>query len=209
MKIKIDKCIQFKLPLEGYFVLHSLYNEEEDVLLNYIMNVSKIPTKVFKDLVNNGFLIFNGEGESYTLENIELTEKFGKEVLGVIETKNITFEEAFQQLREHYPIKTPDGRRLHQDIERCKNLYKSIVFKLGRLDVEKHSFILQCTNYIVNEKIKTNKLNYLKMLPTYLHQKEWTTVEDEVLDVIKKSGYVDKKVDSNGENKTIKGADEF
>jgi hypothetical protein len=155
----------------------------------------------------------NEELPVYTLDNLELTERFGKEVLGVSQKSNLTFDECFQQLREHYPLKTPSGRRLHHDLERSKRLYKALIFKVGRVDDKLHSLILQCTNFIVKEKTKTNSLEYLKMLPTYLQQQEWTTVQEEVEKMIKNNQYVDKfsQSDSGGnlENKTILGSSDF
>jgi len=208
--MNLDRIVKLAIPLDGYFVLHCLYEERKDLLMNYIINVNKIPTKVFEFLVSEKYLEYGGDGVNYDLNNIQLTERYATDVLGKVPSKNITFDQAFQQLREHYPIKTPEGRRLHQDIDRCKKIYKDIVFKFGRVDEEKHSLILQCINFMVKEASKFNKLEYIKMLPTYLQQKSWDTVIDDVSDMNKNGVYVNKKEGgTNGENKTVLGGDDF
>lgn len=211
MEVNIERLIEGKMNLEGYFVCWALYNNEENLLERYCKAITnKIPTSIFKTLVNDGYLIFNGEGETFTLTNIELTDKFKLEILKLKDAPiGISFDQAFEQLREHYPTKRPNGSRLHQNLERCRKLYeKAVVGPLGRVDEELHATILQCVNFTVNEKMKTRSLDYLQLLPTYLEQKNWEPVMEDVVNLIKKEGYVEQK-DENGENKTMLGSEDF
>lgn len=210
MEVDLERIIELKLNIEGYLILYSLYNKQEKLLENYCMKIkNKIPTSVFKQLVDEKYLVFKGNGEEYTIDNIELTDKFEEEVLGLEDIKTITFDVAFQQLRECYPKKTPGGRILHQDLDRCKKLYRGVICKMGKaLDEELHSLILQCVNFIVNQKKKTNSLDYLQMLPTFLSQRNWETVREEVEGEIRKNGFVEKN-DEGGENKTQLGSEDF
>lgn len=199
MEINIDRLISLKLSLEGYFILWCLYNEEGDKLTSYCnSSVYKIPSKVFEQLVNEKYIEFSGE-KSYTLTNMTLTDRFKTDVLGLKDLQTTSFDVAFQQLRECYPTKTPNGRRLHQDIDRCKRIYKNTVCTLGNsVNQELHSLILQCINFTVNQKTKDKSLEYLQMLPTYLAQKNWETVKEDVEEVMKKTGFVEKKSSNNG-----------
>jgi hypothetical protein len=198
MEVNIDKLISSKLSLEGYFILWCLYNEESGKLTGYC-NASeyKIPTRVFEQLVKDEYIEFKGE-KDFTLDNMVLTDKFKTDVLGLKDLKATSFDVAFQQLREHYPTVTPNGRRLHQDVERCKKLYKNVICPLGKVDEELHSMILQCINFILNQKRKDRSLDYLQMLPTFLSQKNWESVMSDVDALIKKNGFVEKKREGSG-----------
>lgn len=112
------------------------------------------------------------------------------------EDKIISFDDAFADLKAHYPSKTPDGRRLHSDPERCKKLYREIILVLGVVNEDKHSLILQCIDYQVKEAKKFGKLNFIQMLPTWLFQKTWMLYEEEVKKIISSKGFVDKENNS-------------
>ena len=206
MEVNLDKIIKHKLSLEGYLICWCLYNEESSILLNYVNNVNKIPIHIFSNLVSEGWLLWSGDiissdpsKSGYNLDNIELTEKFSKEVLEVISNKNLTFDECFQQLRDHYPIKAGNSeRRLHGDLERCKNLYKTTIIKNGKIDDELHSVILQCINFEINLRSKAKSLEYFQLLATWLSQKTWKLYIEDVEEVIRKNGFVSKKEENSG-----------
>lgn len=211
MEVNIERLIEKKLSLEGYYILWCLYNEEEDLLTRYCKNsVYKIPTRVFQQLVDEKYITMKeNESKEFRIDNMELTDKFKLEILGLKNLKSISFDVAFEQLRQHYPTKTPNGRRLHQDVERCRRLYKAVICPLGVTNEELHSFILQCINFMISEKSKSRSLEYLQMLPTFLAQKTWETVQEDVEELIKKTGYVEKKDGGDGENKTQLGSEDF
>lgn len=194
MEVNINKLIGLQIPLEGFMVMHLLYNEEKELLLSYTKNVGPIPTKVFVDLVNNGYLTTSHPGV-FTLDTIELTDKFKFDVLKVPNTVNLTFEQAFEQLREYYPSKVADPtggvRRLQADIDRCKKLYKTAVIANGEVDEDIHGFILQCVKFEVEERKRGRNLQYMQMLPTYLSKKSWELVGDDVRALLKKNGTVE------------------
>lgn len=215
MEVNVEKLIDLKLSLEGFFILNCLYNDEGNLLERYCKNsVYKIPTRVFEQLKNENYIEIKEGTKDFTLDNMILTDRFKLEVLGLKDLQATTFDIAFQQLREHYPTKTPNGRRLHQDVERCKKLYKNIICPIGtKVDDELHSVILQCINFIINEKSKNRSLDYLQMLPTFLSQKTWETVKEDVENKIKQSGFVENKFkrgdDGESGNKTQLGSEDF
>ena len=201
MEVNLEKLISLSLSLEGFLVLYCLYNEEEANLLKYIVKVNKIPSLIFNKLVSDGWLIYSGDmvKPDYNLNNIELTDRFSKEIMEIQPNKvSLSFDECFQQLREHYPIKAGNSeRRLHGDLTRCKNLYKTTIVKNGKINEELHSVILQCINFEVNLKTKSRSLDYFQLLATWLSQRTWELYIKDVEELIRKNGFVDK----NGENR--------
>lgn len=187
MEVDLEKLISEKLSLEAYLILHCLYYSEENYLFRYANNVNKIPTKTFKWLVDQDYITADDDKE-FTTDNIHLTNKFKEEILE-IEENSLTFDKAFEELKEIYPSKVPDGyggfRRLHQDPERCSRLYKSLIMKGNKINKELHNLIIQSIKFIVNEKTKSRSLNYMQMLPTFLNQRTWETVQEDVLKKLK------------------------
>lgn len=205
MEVSIDKLIGSKIPLEGYMIMYCLYNEEKDLLASYTKNVRKISTEVFLDLVKNGYLTNSSEDPAaFTIDSIELTDKFKNEVLKVPIVNNITFDQAFNQLREHYPSKVVDPvgavRRLQSDIERCKRLYKSAILVNGEVDEATHSLILQCINFEVGERKRSKSIQYMQMLPTYLSKRSWELVQEDVEKLIIKNGSVESTTEGFNED---------
>ncbi len=214
MEVNVEKLIELKLDISGYFILWCLYNDEGSLLERYCRSSEyKIPTKVFENLVKEKYIEFKGD-KDFTLDNMILTDKFKLEVLGLKDLQATTFDIAFQQLREHYPTKTPNGRRLHQDVERCKRLYRSIICPVNKIvDEELHSIILQCVNFIINQKKKTKSEEYYQLLSTFLQQRNWESVKEDVEELIKKNGFVENKFkggdDGESGNKTQLGSEDF
>lgn len=196
MEIDIDRIIESKLNLNGWLILYCLHSKNNSLLLNYIAAVGKIQTKVFDDLVKHEWLSFEGNSTEYTLDNISLTDKFSN-VFYPKKSNALDFDFCYKQLKIHYPSKVVDQyggvRPLHTDNERCRKLYANAIMKDGQVDEEKHSMILQCINYIVNNKTKSKSLGFMQLLPTFLYQKGWEPVESDVMKIIIEKGGVMKK----------------
>ncbi len=194
----IERCIKYRINLYQYFILNSLYNEEGYKIVDYCINVDKIPTKDFLYLIDNGYLEEVKDRKLIEINDLILTDKFASEILKIANTKNITFDVAFNQLREHFPTKAGNSeRRLQGEVERCKRLYKSTIVKNGKLDEELHSVILQCINYEVRVKTKSRSMEYFKLLATWLSKEEWRLYYDDVVEIIKKEGSVGGNTDNS------------
>ncbi len=194
----IERCIKYRINLYQYFILNSLYNEEGYKIVDYCINVDKIPTKDFLYLIDNGYLEEVKDRKLIEINDLILTDKFASEILKIANTKNITFDVAFNQLREHFPTKAGySERRLQGEVERCKRLYKSTIVKNGKLDEELHSVILQCINYEVRVKTKSRSMEYFKLLATWLSKEEWRLYYDDVVEIIKKEGSVGGNTDNS------------
>lgn len=191
MNVDVEKMLKLKLSLEGLFILHCLHNEGKEYLLRYVKDVHKLQTQVFLDLIKEGWITSSATNNVFTFDNIELTDKYKIEYLSSPVVKGITFEKAFEQLREHYPtVAGNSGRRLQGDVARCKRLYQNAIVKNGAVDEEIHSEILQCINFEKNMRNKNRSSEYFKMLATWLQQKEWELYIEDVRKLILKNGSV-------------------
>ncbi len=198
----IERCVNHRIPITAYMILYLLYNDEASELVNYCINNTRIETKEFLWLIDNGYLEEVKDRKIIEINDLILTNKFASEILKIADTKNITFDVAFNQLREHFPIKAGNSeRRLQGDVERCKRLYRITIVKNGKLDVELHSVILQCINYEVRVKTKSKSMEYFKLLATWLSKEEWRLYYDDVIEIIKKNGAVGKKGDDYQEDR--------
>lgn len=194
MEVDINRLIGLGLSIEEYMILYLLHNDNRDILDSYNNNIGFGEDRDLSDILDNlydkGYINNDENGESIC------TDKFKTEVLKIPKVdNNISFEEAFEQLREHFPTKvtSPNGavRRLQSDIDRCKKLYKkTIVFSDGTIDLESHKFILQCIDFEVNERRKGKNEAYWQLLPTYLNQRGWELVEDDVEKLLKDKGTI-------------------
>jgi len=188
MEVDINRLIGLGLTIQEYMILYLMYNDNQDVLDSYSNNV--------ENLVENNNIYVNLHMKGYLDNYCHLTDKFKHEVLKVPKVdNNITFEEAFEQLREHYPTKVigPNRgvRRLQSDIDRCKKLYKKIIIdNYGDIDIKKHQFILQCIDFEVIERKRGKNEAYWQLLPTYLNQRGWELVEEDVKKLIEKNGTI-------------------
>lgn len=189
MEVDINRLIGLGLTIKQYMVLYLKYNDNQDILNTYENNIE------IDDYVSGvEYQLLYKKG--YLDDKYELTDKFKAEVLKVPKVdNNITFEEAFEQLREHYPTKVigPNRgvRRLQSDIDRCKKLYKKIIIdNYGDIDIKKHQFILQCIDFEVIERKRGKNEAYWQLLPTYLNQRGWELVEEDVKKLIEKNGTI-------------------
>ena len=80
------------------------------------------------------------------------------------------FETLFNEFRERYPRKTPNGRMLHTDLKNCILKYKRI---LSDGYVGLHQDILKGIDLEIEAKQRNNSLNYLRLMKTYLNQRGW------------------------------------
>lgn len=95
---------------------------------------------------------------------------------------NEIYEELFLEFKKLYPIKTPNGRRLQGNIDKCKELYKKHItlYKLSAPDIKKHEHIIKCLDFQVNEYKKLRKIDFFQMMQTWLNQKTWELYEEDV-----------------------------
>ena len=189
MEVDINRLIGLGLTIKQYMILYLKYNDNQDILNTYENNIEiddYVSSVEYQLLYKQGYLD----------DKYELTDKFKTEVLKVPKVdNNITFEEAFEQLREHYPTKVigPNRgvRRLQSDIDRCKKLYKKIIIdNYGDIDIKKHQFILQCIDFEVIERKRGKNEAYWQLLPTNLNQRSWELVEEDVKKLIDKNGTI-------------------
>lgn len=171
--ININNVIKSTLRLEEYFILDCLNKKNRLLLEDYVRSCGIIEKSRFDNLFNLGY-IEAFDAENIVFDGLKLTSKALK-ILGW----DKSFEDYFKELREVYPKQAgKSGRQLHKDLPRCKKLYKEIV------DCEEtHNLIIKCIKMDVEHHRKNGKLEYLQMLPTFLHQRNYEAYLEEVKNI--------------------------
>lgn len=170
--INLNNVIKSCLCLEEYFILYCLYEGNKSLLEQYTLKCIKMDIARFDNLFKQGY-IKEFDIKNIIYDNLKLTNK-------AIELfdKSKSFDEYFKELKKVYPSKVKVNRgyrRLHQDLPRCEKLYKTILAD-GTVD---HSLILKCINLYKLELERTNKLEFMQMLSTFLQQRNYEVYIDE------------------------------
>jgi hypothetical protein len=187
ISVDLNKLYANKLKLEDYFILFCLVNEEEELLVKYTTNCGGIDTNSFQRLRNSGFIVLTNE-INITFSSIKITNQT-KELFNVQD--NTDFDTLFKELLSTYPnsVKRVTGgtRRLHNDLVRCKKLYKASLVSSKNIDL--HKKILLCIQLYYREHLKDNKQEFMQLLATFLSQRTWEQYLNEVtkIEVLPKS----------------------
>ena len=183
ISVDLNKLYANKLKLEDYFILFCLVKEEKELLINYTANCGGIDTNSFNRLRNSGFIVLTNEID-ITFNSIKVTE-ITKTLFNVQD--NAHFDVCFRELLSTYPnsVKRITGgtRRLHNDLVRCKKLYKSCLVSPNKIDVELHKKILLCVQKYYREHLKDNKQEFMQLLATFLSQRTWEQYINEVSNI--------------------------
>ncbi len=170
IKINIEKLFQSGLPIEPYFLLECIHKSDKKLLEDYADKLGKFSKSAIEILINNGYI--DNVVENITFNNIKLTNKSVK-LLG---SNKLDHELFFKEFKSEYLLKTPCGRRLHQDPGGCKNKYKNLI-----TSEELHRTILKCVRLYFNELRSTGKLDFAQAMPAWLNQKNYKVYWEDAL----------------------------
>lgn len=180
ISVDLTKLYTNKLKIEDWFVLFCLVHNEEEMLMKYINTTGRIETLIFQRLRNSGFIILKDE-TNILFNEIKVTDQ-AKNLFNVSDNKE--FEILFKELLSTYPksVKRVTGgtRPLHNDLQRCKKLYKSTIMSIGLVNKELHQKILLCVQKYHRDHLKDNKQEFMQLLATFLSQRTWEQYIDEV-----------------------------
>ena len=180
--VDLNKLYNNKLKLEDYFILYCLVNKEEELLSRYTTICGGIATDTFQRLRNSGFIVLSNE-INITFSSINVTEQT-KNLFNIQD--NTDFEILFKELLSTYPksVKRITGgtRPLHNDLVRCKKLYKSTVLSNIGINVNLHQKILLCVQKYYRDHLKDNKQEFMQLLATFLSQRTWEQYLDQVIE---------------------------
>jgi len=141
ISVDLTKLYTNKLKIEDWFVLFCLVHNEEEMLMKYISTTGRIETLIFQRLRDSGFIILKDES-NILFNEIKVTDQ-AKNLFNVSDNKE--FEILFKELLSTYPksVKRITGgtRPLHNDLQRCKKLYKSTIVSIGLVNKELHKKI--------------------------------------------------------------------
>jgi len=184
ISVDLNKLYANKLKLEDYFILYCLVNQEEELLVKYTTNCRGIDTNVFQRLRDSGFIVLTNEID-ITFSTISTTLE-AKKLFNVGD--NQQFDTLFKELLSTYPksVKRITGgtRPLHNDLVRCKKLYKTTILGPSSfLNIELHKKILLCVQKYYRDHLKDNKQEFMQLLATFLSQRTWEQYLDEVSNI--------------------------
>ena len=173
INVDLNKLYQNKLKLEDYFILYCLVKEDQESLVQYTTNCGGIETSRFYKLRDSGFIILEDE-VNITFSSIKTTLST-KKLFNVVD--NQQFDLLFKELLANYPtsVKRMTGgvRRLHNDLPRCKKLYKSSLVSPNGINTDLHHKIMLCVQLYHREHLKDNKQEFMQLLASFLHQRTW------------------------------------
>lgn len=183
ISVDLNKLYANKIKLEDYFILYCLVNKEEDLLIKYTTNCGGIDTGVFQRLRNSSFIILTNE-INITFNSIKVTEQT-KNLFNVQD--NTHFDALFRELLSTYPksVKRITGgtRPLHNDLVRCKKLYKSTICSNSVSANNLHQKILLCVQKYYRDHLKDNKQEFMQLLATFLSQRTWEQYMDDISNI--------------------------
>jgi len=185
ISVDLNKLYINKLKIEDYFVLFCLVHNDEEMLMRYITTTGRIETLTFQRLRDSGFIILRNE-INILFNEIEVTEQT-KNLFNVSDNKE--FETAFKELLSTYPksVKRVTGgtRPLHNDLQRCKKLYKLTLVDRASSSLNKtlHQKILLCVQKYYRDHLKDNKQEFMQLLATFLSQRTWEQYLEDVSDI--------------------------
>lgn len=173
-KVNFDKLLEYKLKLDEYFLIWAVCFNKENLVLNYVKSGVKFSNESLLKLQEQDFLTFKKK-EKVNFKDLNPTTK-SKNMFGISES--LTFDKAFEELRAVYPAKTPNKRSLHNDLARCKRLYKELVG--NPVDPATHDLIKACAKKYWKELARTRQADYAQLLATWLHQQNYLNYVEEV-----------------------------
>ena len=185
ISVDLNKLYTNKLKIEDYFILFCLVHNDEDMLINYIDTCGRIETADFLRLRDSGFIILKDE-LVILFNEIKVTEKT-KNLFNIQD--NQKFEELFKELLANYPksVKRITGgtRPLHNDLQRCKELYKLTILdrSIGAVNIELHQKIQLCVQKYYRDHLKDNKQEFMQLLATFLSQRTWEQYLEDVSNI--------------------------
>ncbi len=196
--VNIPELLKKNISADQYVVLMCLYNNDSKVLLKYVTSFGSFNTRLFNELKATGYINIVGEvkDEIYTFENLQLTDKFEKNILGKV-------EDVVSWITDWYDLWpkgiTSGGYPLRSDKPAClKKMRKFIVNN----EYTKEQIFQATINYI--EKCKSNNYQYTRLAPYFIEKEDISLLSRECELLAEKIEPI-----KNTDNKTVLGADTF
>lgn len=170
IEINIEKLLKIGLSLESYFVLDCIYRNRQLLLEEYVTTFGQIDKPVFINLIEMGYI--KPIVSEITFDVLKVTQKF----LNDFGYSKLDHKRYFKELKDTYPTKAINGRRLHQDLANCEKKYKNIV------DSEQtHKNILKCVQLYIEDLKRTGSSQYIQLLSTWINQKNYEQYLEEAI----------------------------
>lgn len=170
ININFNKLFSSKLSIESYFLLYIIYLSDKSILEKYVDKCSIINNSATKQLILNLYIEYIDIEQDITFNMFKITDKGSK----LFEDSKLDHTKFFNELKEVYPKKTPQGRKLHTDQENCRKKYKALVDS-----EDKHNLIIKCLKLYINDLKSIGKQEIIQGMPAWINQKNYEAYLEE------------------------------
>lgn len=166
VEVNLTELEEFDLTASQYVFLKLTEYEKE---LETFKNRGCITQHEVDDLILREFISYD-EGKYKPSETVK--KHFG--------IKDPNFFDEFYDL---YPVSAnrPDGTKdyLRMNVNKCRKKYNTLVGK----SLKNHRHMMECLQFEIQHRTRTNKMGFMKRMWTWLTSEEWQLSEEMMKDV--------------------------
>lgn len=172
MIIELDTLLANKLSelsMNQLVFVTLVLNENQYIHQDVHPLLSRVSEQEIQELVDKGLISVSKTDTNISYSPSEtLLSKLGH---------NKDFFDEFYDIFPIYVLR-PDGQKgfLRANVNKCRLQYKKIVGKSKAT----HEHIVKCLNYELTERMRTNKLGYMKTMWKWLTNHEWEAFEEQM-----------------------------
>jgi hypothetical protein len=179
IEINVQNLIDNLVTCEEFCILQLLFKQQETLLDKYVDNPHVFIYRLFKGLIDKGYIItpyelidFNNK-ESIKLDKSKCLSLFG------VAKENTAFYTLFSTYPQKVPARSGGTRSLRPanvDGKQAKALMKKYFAKVGKKE-DKQKHVQAVLEAELALRRKTNALQYLPGLEVYLNGYKWESYE--------------------------------
>lgn len=169
IEIDIGQCLEEELTPSQYCYLKLLWEKNLDAARALYFNDKGLRDSM-DHLIELGYVMFFSEETGYSIDKKKCNELFGFE------------ESKFWELFSSYPLKVPDGRGGYRvlrtrdpETKEAKEALKK--YKKAIKSNRRHEKVMKCLNLELDSKKRTNSMQFMQQLITWLNQRTWEKYE--------------------------------
>lgn len=174
MILELDISILDKiedLTLGQLVFLSLVLNESQNNYQSVSQLISRVEEAEIQDLIDRELLSVEIIADSKVYKKTDKLEQ-------LLETSKSMFDEFY----ELFPaiIVRPDGLKgyLRTNMHKCRKLYNQIIGG----SKAKHQHIVSCLRTEISQRMRTNRLGYMKTMWRWLTNQEWEVIEEQMKD---------------------------
>lgn len=190
MIIELDTSLANKLSdltINQLVFVTIVLNDNQTYHQDVYSLLSRVSEQEIQELVDKSLVTVTKTEEHISYEPTEtLISIIGKQ------------KDYFDELYDIFPVYVlrPDGQKgfLRANVNKCRLQYKKIVGKSKAT----HEHIIKCLNFELTERLRSNKLGYMKTMWKWLTNHEWEAFEEQMLQYTSPTNTSSQKVKLDG-----------